>query len=115
MGLGGQRHALANLTPGEKSGTRFTERRVGPRASLDGCGKSSFYPPPAPTEIGFPDRPGRSESLCRLSYPGSLKLSSRALKSGFFIARNENPLQNLLVRVVKVFVEVDDIPFCIAL
>jgi hypothetical protein len=37
---------------------------VGPRASLDGCGKLS------PTGIRSPDRPARSESLYRLSYPG---------------------------------------------
>jgi hypothetical protein len=112
MGLGGQRHALANLTPGGKSGTHFTGSRVGPRASLDGCGKSPLYPP---YEIGFPDRRARSESLCRLSFLGPLKLSRPALKSGLFITQSQNPLQNLLVRVVKVFVEVDYIPFWIAL
>ena len=38
---------------------------MGPRASLDGCGKSG-----PPTGIRSPDRPARSESLYRLSYPG---------------------------------------------
>jgi hypothetical protein len=38
---------------------------VGPRAGLDGCGK---YAPP--TGIRSPDRPARSESQYRLSYPG---------------------------------------------
>jgi len=37
---------------------------VGPSAGLDGCGKL------APTGIRSPDRPARSESLYRLSYPG---------------------------------------------
>ena len=35
-------------------------------AGLDGCGKSR------PTGIRSPDRPARSESLYRLSYPGHL-------------------------------------------
>ena len=39
---------------------------MGPRASLDGCGKSR-----PPTGIRSPDRPARSESLYRLSYSGS--------------------------------------------
>jgi hypothetical protein len=38
---------------------------VGPRAGLDGCGKSR-----PPTGIQSPDRPARNESLYRLSYPG---------------------------------------------
>ena len=36
---------------------------MGPRASLDACGK------PRPTGIRSPDRPVRSESLYQLSYP----------------------------------------------
>ena len=36
---------------------------MGPRDGLDGCGKSR------PTGIPFPDRPSRSMSLYRLSYP----------------------------------------------
>jgi hypothetical protein len=38
---------------------------VGPRVVLDGCGK--FCPL---TRIRSPDRPARSESLYRLSFPG---------------------------------------------
>ena len=38
---------------------------MGPRAGLDGCGKSR--PPP---EFDPLDRPASSESLYRLSYPG---------------------------------------------
>jgi hypothetical protein len=37
---------------------------VGPRAGLDRCGK---YRPP--TGIRSPDRPARTQSLYRLSYP----------------------------------------------
>jgi hypothetical protein len=36
---------------------------VGPRAGLDGCGKCRLY------RDSIPDRPARSASLCRLSYP----------------------------------------------
>ena len=52
------------LYPQERPGTHCTGGWVGPRACLDGCGK---YPP---TGIRSPDRPVRSESLYRLSYPG---------------------------------------------
>jgi hypothetical protein len=53
------------LYPRERPGTHCTGGWVGPRAGLDGCGKSR-----PPTGIRYPDRPARSESLYRLSYPG---------------------------------------------
>jgi hypothetical protein len=53
------------LYPLERPGTHCTEGWVGPGAGLDRCGKSR------PTGIRSPDRPARSESLYRLSYPGS--------------------------------------------
>ena len=61
---------VANVTPWplyprEKPGTHCIVGWVSPRAGLDGCGE--FRPP---TRIRFPDRPARSESLYRLSYPG---------------------------------------------
>ena len=56
MGVSGQRHAPDALPP-VKLGTRSIGGWVGPRAGLDGCGKSR------PTGIQFPDRPARSESL----------------------------------------------------
>ena len=59
----GQRHAPAALYPRERPGTHCTEGWVGPRAGLDRCGKSR------PTRIRSPDRPARSQSLYRLSYP----------------------------------------------
>ena len=40
MGEGGQRHAPTALPPGKRPGTHFTGGWVGPRAGLDGCGKS---------------------------------------------------------------------------
>ena len=42
---------------------------MGPRAGLDGCGKSR----PPSTGIRSPDLPARTESLYRLSYPGPPK------------------------------------------
>ena len=45
---------------------------MGPRAGLDGCGKSR--PPPPPAGIRSPDRPAHSKSLYRLSYPDPHKL-----------------------------------------
>jgi hypothetical protein len=50
---------------------------VGLRADLDKCGKSR-----PPTGIRSPDRPARSESLYRLSYPG---LSCRTATSTKFL------------------------------
>jgi hypothetical protein len=63
-GVGGQRHAPVALSPGNRPGTHCVRGWVGPRAGLDGCGKSS------PTGIRYPDRPARKESLYRMSYPG---------------------------------------------
>ena len=39
MGVGGQSHASAALTPGKRPGTHCTGDWVGPRAGLDSCGK----------------------------------------------------------------------------
>ena len=52
------------LYPRERPGTHSTGGWMGPRADLDRCGKSP------PTGIRSPDRPARSESLYRLSFPG---------------------------------------------
>ena len=54
------------LYPRERPGTHYTGGWVGPRARLDGCGKSR----PPPTGNRSPDRPAHSESLYRLSYRG---------------------------------------------
>ena len=67
MGVGGQHYAPAALPPGKRPGTHFIGGWVGPRVGVDGCGKL------ARTGIRSPDRPVRSESLYRLSYPGPLK------------------------------------------
>ena len=40
MGMGGQHHAPAALPPGKKPGIHCTGGWVGPKAGLDGCGKS---------------------------------------------------------------------------
>ena len=66
MWVGGQLHAPGTLLPGKRPGTHCTGGWVGPRVSLDGCGKSR-----PPTGIRSPDSPARSESLYRLSYRGS--------------------------------------------
>ena len=59
-GVGGQRHASAALTPGK---TRYPlyRRLGGPQGRYVRVRKIS--PPPG---IRTPDRPARSESLCRL-------------------------------------------------
>ena len=67
-GVKGQRHAPAALYPRERPGTHCTGGWVGHRAGLDRCGKSR-----PPTGIRSPDRPARSQSLYRLSYPAHSK------------------------------------------
>ena len=61
----GQCHVPSALYRRERHGIHSTGGWVGPRAGLNRCGKS--HPP---TGIRFPDRPARSQSLYRLSYPG---------------------------------------------
>ena len=53
--VGGYLHAPAALLLENKPGTHFIGGWVGPRASLDGCGKFR------PTGIRFPDCPACSE------------------------------------------------------
>jgi hypothetical protein len=65
MGVGSQRHAPAALPPGKTPGTHCIGGWVGPMVGLDGCKTL------ASIGIQFPDRPARSESLYRLSYPGA--------------------------------------------
>jgi len=59
----GQRHAPATLYLTERPGTHCTGGWVGPH------GQSGRAENLAPTGIRSPDRPARSQSLYRLSYP----------------------------------------------
>jgi hypothetical protein len=43
MGVGGQRHTPAASPPGKRPGIHCIGDWVGPRAALDGCGKSCPY------------------------------------------------------------------------
>jgi hypothetical protein len=61
--VGSQRHAPAVLPPGKRPRTHCIGGWVGPKAGLDGYGKSR------PHRDSIPYRPARSESLYRLSYP----------------------------------------------
>ena len=63
MGVGGQGHAPAALSPGKRPGTHRIGGWVETRAGLDGWGNSR-----PPTGIRPPDRPARTESLYLLSY-----------------------------------------------
>jgi len=40
MGVNDQRHAPTSLLPGKRANTHCTGSCVGPRAGVDGCGKS---------------------------------------------------------------------------
>jgi len=66
-GVGGQRHAPAALPPG-KTWYSLYRRLGGPQGQSGHMRKIS-----PPTGIRSPDRPARSKSLYRLSYPGPLK------------------------------------------
>jgi hypothetical protein len=67
MGLGSQSHAPAALPPG-------ITRWMDPRPGLDRRGKSG-----ARIGIQSSDRPARSQSLYRLSYPDSHHLLLRCM------------------------------------
>jgi len=64
MEVGGQRHASVVLPSRKRPGTHCVGGWAGPRASLDGFGKSR------PHRVSIPGTSSRSESLYRLAYPG---------------------------------------------
>ena len=61
---GDEWHAPASLYPRERPGTHFTGGWVGPRAGLDGYGKS------LPHRDSIPDRPARSSVAIQTKLPG---------------------------------------------
>jgi hypothetical protein len=67
MGVGGQRHALAAFTPWKDPVPIVHEGGWAPGPVWTGAENL------APNGIRSPDRPARSESLYRLSYPGPHK------------------------------------------
>jgi len=73
MGVRGQRH-VSPLYPRDRPGTHCIEVGWVPGSVSTGVGNLD------PTGIRSPDRPVRSESLYRLSYPGSLVLDLAYLK-----------------------------------
>ena len=66
MEVGGQRHASAALQPGKEPVPIVQEAEWAPGPVWTGTENL------APTGIRSPDRPSRSQSLYRLSYPGPL-------------------------------------------
>ena len=62
----GGRVIAVPLPPGKRPGTNCTGGWVGPRAGLDGCGKSRSC------RDSIPDRPARSESLYLLRNRGNI-------------------------------------------
>ena len=102
MRVGGQRHAPAALPPGK---TRY------PLYSRLGGAPGPFWKGAenlAPNGIRSPDRPARSESLYRLSYPGPLLRQYNkqyiSLKSVILNIRNNHFLLNW--RVLKSFMKI---------
>ena len=77
MGVGGQHHAPAAFTPGKDPVPIVQETGW---ASEPVCiGAQNL----APTGIRSPDLPARSESLYRLSHPGSLKCKDKVKMNVF--------------------------------
>ena len=66
-GVGGQRHALTTLPPGNDPVPIVQEAGWAPGPVWMGAEIR------APTGIRFPDRPARSQLLYRLSYPAHIK------------------------------------------
>ena len=64
MGVGGQRHAPTEITPGKDSVPIVQEAGWAPGPVWTSTENL------APTRIRFPDRPARSDSLYWLRYPG---------------------------------------------
>jgi hypothetical protein len=69
--VSGQLHAPAALAPEKSPGTHFIGGWVDPRAGLDDMEKWKFFTLPGLGTPASPGRPARSQSLYRLSYPGS--------------------------------------------
>jgi hypothetical protein len=67
MGVGGQRHAPTAFAPGKDPVLIVQEAGWAPAPVWTVAENLA-----APTGIRSPDRPARSESLYRLSYPGTL-------------------------------------------
>jgi hypothetical protein len=75
--VSGQLHAPAALPPGKSPRYSFYRRLGGPQSRSGRYGEvKTFYPTgtrtPAP-----PGRPARSQSLYRLSYPGSIYVQEK--------------------------------------
>ena len=82
MSVGGQRHAPAALPPGKRPDTRCIGGWMGPRAGLDGCGKSRLHRDSGPCMCAhvsaFPGHPDgtiqpRQINLCHICATLELK------------------------------------------
>jgi hypothetical protein len=73
MEVGGQRHAPAAL-PRERSGTHCIGSWVGPRAGLDGCGKSSIPGPSSSQRVAISTRNSSLHQSVQTGYGAHLAL-----------------------------------------
>jgi hypothetical protein len=85
LNLGARREWVVSTTPRplyprERPGTHFTGGWVGPRAGMDVCEKSRPHRDFFVTLSRSPDRPARSQSLYRLSYPAHMLTLCTSLK-----------------------------------
>jgi hypothetical protein len=73
MGIDGQRHASASLTPGKRPGTHFTGGWLGPMDGLEACGKSRsnrywIIGPYCPQRVSKPTTLFRPTSRADITY-----------------------------------------------
>jgi len=66
MGVGGQRHTPADLSPGKTQDKLYSRLGEAPGQIWTSAENLAI------NGIRYPDRPARSESLYRLSYPGPI-------------------------------------------
>jgi hypothetical protein len=92
--VGGQRHAPVALPQGKRPGIHCTVSWVGPR----GCPEGRKIL--ASTEVRPPNRPARSQSLYRLSYP-----DAEGQKQHFKTVCGINPIR-ILVRLPYIVIDI---------
>jgi hypothetical protein len=96
MRLGCQIHAQATTPPVKRDVTNFTAGRVDP-AQVWTVAENL-----ASTFIRYPDRPARSESLHRLSYPGPISIVLLLLMNIFLFLQL---LQRIMVENLQTVLE----------
>jgi hypothetical protein len=86
--VSGQLHARAALPPGKSPRYPFYRRLGGPQSRSGRYGEVKIFYPTETRTAAPPGRPARSQSLYRLSYPGSRRAIDRYFYEGHLLASN---------------------------